>query len=162
MALDHCYWVFVRRSTDTTSDYPVLKREFQPEKYALWYTIRPFVWRLILTPSDNPVPQTIFQPVKQALCRMLRVKIRAGISRGRIIRLLCPDSPTLWVLDYPTPLSFPISILLTWNWFECRFFLLPSVFLRSIAGLELILSKCARNLRPTLWMIKLPTLNPPL
>ena len=119
-ALDHCYWVFVRRSTDITSDYPVLKREFQPEKHALWYTIRPFVRRLILTPSDNPVPQTIFQLVKQALCRTLRVKIRVGISRRRIIQILCPDSPT--------PLSFPVSILLTWNWFERRFFLPPSVF----------------------------------
>ena len=72
------------------------------------------------------------------------------------------DSPTLGWSDYPSSLSFPVFYFLTWIRFVSWFFLLPSVFLSFIASLELILSKCAWNLRPTLWMVKLLTSNPSL
>jgi len=144
-----------------SSDHPSLENIFHQRKQALWWITRRLVRRVF---SHRRIIRThcqIFKPRKQPLWRMTQDIFRPGLQRvgltewfGRIVRP--------WGIQIIRPhCHFFVSVFLTWTCFELRFFLLPSVFLSFIEGLELILSKCAWNLRPTLWMIKLLTSNPP-
>ena len=157
---DHYSCWLVRRSKNHASDCLVLKRKFQPEKQALWRMIRRLVWRAIYIASDYPSMKDVSNPGKTG-----SLKDNPTISSTlhffrRIIQLLWSDSPTTGAPDYPSTLRFSCFSFLTWIWFDLRFFLLSSDFLSFIAGLELILSKCAWNLRPTQGKVKLLTSEP--
>ena len=100
--------------------------------------------------SDNPIAKGIFSPWKT--CSLSKATTQNPTWHFKVsdnpAALLCLSD--LVYTDYPTSLKTSYFYFLTWSWFERRFFLLPSIFLSFFAGLELILSKCAWNLRPTL------------
>ena len=103
--------------------------------------IRYKVRRCTLIASDHPVLKRNFQ-----LANTLSREWSDPLS-----------DTTFLASDNPVTLCFSVFRFLTWIWFVPRFFLLPSDFLSFIAYLEQILSKCAWNLRPTQWMVKLLT-----
>ena len=133
-----------------SSDHPSLENIFHQRKQALWWITRRLVRRVF---SHRRIIRThcqIFKPRKQPLWRMIRDIFRPDLQRvgltewfGRIVRP--------WgIRIIRPPLKLFCFCFLTWIHFGLCFFLLPSAFLSFFACLELILSKCAWNLRPTL------------